>query len=306
MAKIQDIRKQTVGGTSKRALSKVKNIARHHSATTGGDYFAFWKSWKAKGWKTGGYHEIILRDGTVQLCYDPNVITNGIKDHNSGTYHICVVGNGSFTEAQEKAFDERCKVAMALFNLPLEKVLGHKEFSGASTACPGIDMNMVRNRLKGKTTTVQATKTEVKTEVVKAPSKPKPTYTDNSFIKKFQDWLNKTYKFNLVVDGIYGPKTKKATLMALQTELNKQFGTGLKVDGIWGPKTKAAIRTVSRGAKGNITRIIQGMLYCLSFNPKGFDGDFGKNTYYAVMAFQRSEGLADDGKVGKNTFEKMY
>lgn len=195
---------------------------------------------------------------------------------------------------------------MTRFNLPVERVLGHNEFSGASTACPGINMNMVRNRLKGKTTTVQAPKTEVKTEVVTHPSKTNPTSTGNSFIKKFQDWLNKTYKCNLVVDGIYGPKTKKVALMALQTELNKQFGAGLKVDGIWGPKTKAAIRTVSRGAKGNITRIIQGMLYCLGFDPKGFDGIFGNGSYYAVIAFQKKNKLAQDGIVGRNTFEKMF
>lgn len=146
---------------------------------------------------------------------------------------------------------------------------------------------------------IAAPKTEVKTEVV--VNKLVNEYK----ISIFQSWLNTNYKAGIKVDGLYGPKTKKAALMALQTELNKQFGAGLKVDGIWGPKTKAAIRTVSRGAKGNITRIIQGMLYCLGLDPKGFDGVFGNNTYYAVMAFQRSEGLVDDGKVGKNTFEKM-
>lgn len=151
----------------------------------------------------------------------------------------------------------------------------------------------------GSTKTVAAPKQQVKSEVVKKPS-------GNSFIRKFQEWLNKTYKYNLVVDGIYGPKTKKAALMALQTELNKQYGAGLKVDGIWGSKTKAAIRTVSRGAKGNITRIIQGMLYCLGFDPKGFDGDFGNGTLYAVMAFQKKNKLTEDGLAGKATFEKMF
>lgn len=73
-----------------------------------------------------------------------------------------------------------------------------------------------------------------------------------------------------------------------------------------GPKTKAAIRTVSRGAKGNITRNIQGLLYCLGFDPKGFDGDFGNGSYYAVMAFQKKYKLTQDGLVGRNTFEKMF
>ncbi len=147
--------------------------------------------------------------------------------------------------------------------------------------------------------TVEAPKTEVKTEVVTNP-KPKGK------IETFQNWLNQTYKTGIKSDNLYGPKTKKAALMALQTELNRQFNAGLIVDGIWGPKTKAAIRTVSRGAKGNITRIIQGMLYCLGFDPKGFDGIFGNGSYYAVMAFQKKNKLTQDGLVGRNTFEKMF
>ncbi|MGQ4666537.1 peptidoglycan-binding domain-containing protein [Metabacillus halosaccharovorans] len=125
-------------------------------------------------------------------------------------------------------------------------------------------------------------------------------------MKKFQEWLNKVYKAGLVVDGIYGPKTKKAALKALQTELNRQFGAKLAVDGIWGPKTKAVIRTVGEKAKGNITRIIQGMLYCLGYNPKGFDGIFGNGTEAAVRAYQKDHVLSVDGVVGENTFDKMF
>lgn len=149
MAKVIDIRNQTKRTNGIRALNKVTHIARHHSATTDGDFFTFWRTWNGvKKWGTGGYHEIILRDGSVQLCYDPEEITNGVGGHNEYTYHICVVGNGSFTAAQEAAFEERCRLAMQRLNIPVDRVLGHKEFKGASTACPGIDMNMVRNRLK--------------------------------------------------------------------------------------------------------------------------------------------------------------
>jgi len=151
MTVIQDLRSQTPKRSTTRSLSSVKRIARHHSATTSGDFWSFWNNrWKGLGWLTGGYHEIILRDGTVQVCYEPNMVTNGVGNHNSDTYHICVVGNGSFTEAQEKAFEERCRLAMQRFNIPVELVLGHKEFRGAATACPGISMDTVRYRLKKK------------------------------------------------------------------------------------------------------------------------------------------------------------
>ena len=149
MAKIQDIRNGTQRTNDTRYVSQIKYIVRHHSATDSGDFDTFWRHWNGtRGWGTGGYHEIILRDGTVQLCYDPNEITNGVANHNHHAYHICLVGNGSFTAAQEKAWDERIKYNMDRLNIKVDYVKGHKEMPGASTACPGIDMNKVRNRIK--------------------------------------------------------------------------------------------------------------------------------------------------------------
>src|SRR5690625_3462167 len=104
MAKILDIRKETPKRSTRRKVNTIRKIVRHHSATTSGDFWAFWNGrWKGLGWQTGGYHEIILPDGTVQLCYDADMVVNGVGNHNSYTYHICLVGNGSFTEAQEQA-----------------------------------------------------------------------------------------------------------------------------------------------------------------------------------------------------------
>ncbi|MEK3996661.1 N-acetylmuramoyl-L-alanine amidase [Psychrobacillus sp. FSL K6-2365] len=149
MVKILDIRNKLAPSKTTRKISQITKIARHHSATTSGDYFAFWNNrWKGLGWGKGGYHEIILTDGTVQLCYDPIYPTNGIGNHNTSTYHICVVGNGAFTAAQERAFEERCLLAIQNFGLSVNDVLGHNEFSGTATSCPGINMDSVRKRLK--------------------------------------------------------------------------------------------------------------------------------------------------------------
>lgn len=159
MVKIHDIRHETPKRSSRRKISSIRKIARHHSATAQGDFWSFWNNrWKGLGWITGGYHEIILRDGSVQLCYDADMVTNGVKNHNSTTYHICLVGNGSFTAAQEKTFDERAKKAISRFGLSVSDVLGHREFSGASTACPGTDMNKVRARLRGSSTASKPSK----------------------------------------------------------------------------------------------------------------------------------------------------
>ena len=122
---------------------------------------------------------------------------------------------------------------------------------------------------------------------------------------RFQAWLNDTYGANLAVDGIFGPRTRSASIRALQTELNRQYGAELAVDGIWGPKTQAASVTVRRGARGDLVYLIQGLLYARGFDPQGFDGVFGAGCEAAVRAFQRSRGLAPDGIVGPKTWAAL-
>ena len=122
---------------------------------------------------------------------------------------------------------------------------------------------------------------------------------------QFQSWLNEGYGAGLDVDGLWGPKTKRGAIRALQTELNAQFGAGLSVDGLWGPKTKAACVNVRQGAKGNLTRIIQGRLYCMGYDPNGFDGSFGPGCAAAVKRYQANKGLSADGIVGRNTWAAL-
>lgn len=146
-------------------------------------------------------------------------------------------------------------------------------------------------------------KAKVKPVVV---TNPKPSFSGDRDVEMFQKWLNTFYKSGLKTDGLYGPKTKLAAIKAFQTECNKQNGAKLVVDGVWGPKTKSAVRIVKKGAKGNITRIIQGMLYCLGYDPKGFDGIFGNDCEAAVREFQDDNNLSVDAIVGKNTLNTMF
>ena len=87
----------------------------------------------------------------------------------------------------------------------------------------------------------------------------------------------------------------------LQQELNYQFKRGLTVDGLKGPNTLNACPTVKKGAKGNVTRLIQERLNSVGFSLR-VDGIFGTATYNAVKVFQRNRGLSQDGIVGKNTW----
>jgi peptidoglycan LD-endopeptidase CwlK len=135
---------------------------------------------------------------------------------------------------------------------------------------------------------------------------PKPAPNGNSVISSIQDTLNSRYNTSIKADGYYGPKTEQALLIGLQTELNKQFGKGLQVDGLWGPKTAVACVTVRKGASGNISWIVEALLYCHGYNPGTVNDDFDTTTADALLSFQRDHGLAQDAIAGKNTFAKFF
>ena len=121
------------------------------------------------------------------------------------------------------------------------------------------------------------------------------------------------FPFNEIVNGGPAPApTPQPTpapkqngddwVRCLQEELNAQFGAGLVVDGLRGPKTLNACPQVKKGAKGNVTRLIQERLNSVGFNLTT-DGIFGENTKNAVKVFQKNRGLTQDGIVGPNTWE---
>ncbi|MET3318305.1 UNVERIFIED_ORG: peptidoglycan hydrolase-like protein with peptidoglycan-binding domain [Peribacillus simplex] len=146
-------------------------------------------------------------------------------------------------------------------------------------------------------------------EVIVQPDIKEDEETSNSgdeTIRSIQKTLNSRYKAGLIVDGFNGPKTISALIKALQTELNKQFNKKLIVDGKWGAKTKAAIVTVKKGAKGNLTWILQAALYLEGFNPGPLDSIFGKGTESGLSKFQNAKKINADKKAGKATFIKLF
>ena len=63
--------------------------------------------------------------------------------------------------------------------------------------------------------------------------------------------------------------------------------------------------TLRKGARGNITKLLQEKLVSLGYNTNGIDGIFGSGTEKAVTSFQKSNGLVVDGIVGNNTWGKI-
>lgn len=91
----------------------------------------------------------------------------------------------------------------------------------------------------------------------------------------------------------------------LQTECNKQGFSNQHVDGIPGKNTLAGCPTLRKGARGNITKLLQEKLNAFGYNCGKVDGIFGIATENAIKAFQKAYGLIADGIVGKNTWRKL-
>lgn len=133
-----------------------------------------------------------------------------------------------------------------------------------------------------------------------------PTPGGDSQIRYIQGKLNERYGTNLVIDGIFGPATKKGLVLALQKEDNWQYGAGLVEDGIMGNQTARKSPVVRYGADGWITWTIQCMLYCKGYDPGYLDGKFGNGTKTALLNYQKANGLTADAVVGYNTYLKLY
>lgn len=123
-------------------------------------------------------------------------------------------------------------------------------------------------------------------------------------VKYLQKVLNADVAANsLVVDGVFGQKTKEA-VMAFQKDKD------LVVDGIVGANTWAIVDviyiglspTLRRGSTGEIVKHLQRRLNILGFGQLVVDGVFGPATEEAVKKFQQSYNLVVDGIVGKSTW----
>ncbi|PRR84045.1 GH25 family lysozyme [Clostridium vincentii] len=90
----------------------------------------------------------------------------------------------------------------------------------------------------------------------------------------------------------------------LQNQINLQGFGNVAVDGIAGNEALSHVPTLRFGAQGGITKAMQMLIneYGYALIP---DGIFGQNTRNAVIAFQGSKGLIQDGIVGPNTWSKL-
>jgi peptidoglycan L-alanyl-D-glutamate endopeptidase CwlK len=130
------------------------------------------------------------------------------------------------------------------------------------------------------------------------------TYNNNNIIKTIQSMLNSRYNTGLVVDGKWGPASKKALIKGIQTEINKLYNGNLVVDGLWGPASKGACPSIRNLTRNNLAWLIQACLI-VKGHAVDLDAAYGPACANAIKQFQKNSGIGADGICGPNTFTKL-
>lgn len=120
-------------------------------------------------------------------------------------------------------------------------------------------------------------------------------------IKQYQRWLT-----GISVDGVYGPETKKAAIYWHEKAMDfrDKYALGVwdwNVYG-WGHNYPCQYGD----DEGWDIYIVQGQLYCLGFDPQGFDGKFGAGTANAVGQLQEKVGLPVTKRVDGDTWAALF
>lgn len=128
------------GQANHRTLDQITHVAWHYTATLLSfitNHERYWRD--TLEWLRGGYHFYIDRQGRIYQNYNYRTRSNGVGNNNTYIVNICCEASSpnNYTSAQIEAREWLTRIVMADLNIPARNVLGHKEFPGQSTACPG-------------------------------------------------------------------------------------------------------------------------------------------------------------------------
>ncbi len=128
-------------------MRNIKFIAIHCTATsqrtTVESILRYWK--QNLGWKSPGYHYLIMPDGEVKQLLNENNVSNGVAGYNSETVNVCYMGGidntgkptDNRTALQKNSMLELLKKLRVKY--PLAIIQGHYQFPDVRKACPCFD-----------------------------------------------------------------------------------------------------------------------------------------------------------------------
>lgn len=147
---------------------------------------------RAKGWKSPGYHYVVFPDGRVDALLAEDKVSNGVQGFNSTAINVAYVGG---INSRGKAEDNRTEAQkVALINLlkelkaryPNAKIMGHRDIWGKNPSkwkkqCPCFDAEEEYSNI-GKQPVNQ------KVTEIKVPNSPIEPESWLDKIKKLKPW----------------------------------------------------------------------------------------------------------------------
>ena len=278
--------------------SKTERIILHHADASNCTAEDIHRWHLANGWSGAGYHFLVRKDGSIYRLRPEDKVGAHAYGSNYNSIGICFEGKYMEEDMPEVQKQEGKELVAYLKNkYNITTVQAHRDV--CATSCPGDKFpfdEIANSKIDNVEESTQTNENE-----------QSDIFNDGKVncIYDIQEWLKNKYGYNLELDNLYGPETKKYLVMALQHELNVQFGAGLSEDGIFGTNTYNACITVRQGAEGNITMLIQMALFIKGYT-LDMDKIFGENTARVLKQFQADNGLVVDAICGKNTIKKLF
>lgn len=132
------------------------HIVLHHTGAEEKDAAQVRRYHLSLGWRDVGYNYILERDGRVVEGRPPDIpgahCSSG--DMNRRGIGVALIGNLDNhppTRRQVEVLPALLGKLMTAYEIPVKRVLGHREVPGAATVCPGryVDMHALRKKLAG-------------------------------------------------------------------------------------------------------------------------------------------------------------
>ena len=247
--------KQNYGGA--RALNTIRYLVFHYTGNDGDSDESNGKHFHNHIVKASAHY--FVDDDSVTQSVPDNYIAYSVGGKCQSSHHplykVCTNSNSisiemcdcyknGVVEITDKTLEnaiELGKMLMKKYNISIDHVIRHYDVNGkACPNCNGLLNDANWNAFKSRLTGAPVTNNVPNPKPSETPPKP----------SSYDQW---------VAD--------------LQEELNRQYNMGLVVDGLKGPKTLAACPLVRKGARGNITRLIQKRLNSVGFH-LSTDGTF--------------------------------
>lgn len=132
-------------------MREITHIIIHCAATppsmdVGADEINQWHL--DRGWSGIGYHGVFRRNGQFERGRPMHIAGAHARGFNANSIGLCLIGGvdedgkaeDNFTAVQKRRAKQYVEVLQALYDVPDENIIGHRDLPGVTKDCPSFDV----------------------------------------------------------------------------------------------------------------------------------------------------------------------